>query len=118
MMAIKTFGMIPCLKWTNYLPDPVLTLLNKQPWVGFSLTLPFIHPSSSFLHYTGYLFWLNRLWINSISSTIYYICWSHFYAKKRFKNDPPFVYEKLLRMFEDQIIGDGFIGIREKKQDP
>jgi len=53
MMVIKTFGNIPCLKWGTYLPDPLLTLLNKQPWVGFSITLPFIHPSSTFLHYTG-----------------------------------------------------------------
>ena len=57
---MKTFGMLPILKWGTYLPDPVFSVINYSPWVGFSTTLPLIHPSATFLHYTGHFYVLNK----------------------------------------------------------
>lgn len=57
-LVMKNFA-IPNLKWSTYLPDPIITILLQYPW-DLSSSLPGYHPSSRFLIKTGHKFVVNR----------------------------------------------------------
>jgi hypothetical protein len=48
------------LRWFSFMPDPVISTLNYQPW-DHSTTLPLFHPNADLLHFTGHKHFIQRL---------------------------------------------------------
>lgn len=42
---------LPTLKWGIYLPDPILSIVNWQPWTDYSMTLPSVFPLPKWILY-------------------------------------------------------------------
>lgn len=39
---------LPFIKWTSYMPEPMVTVFNHSPW-DMAMALPTMHPSGDFL---------------------------------------------------------------------
>ena len=113
-MIANTVG-VSTLRFTSYLPDPLLVATAFAPWTGYGITLPIIHPSTDFLTYFGHLFVVNRLIINTVGTMMNFMFNHVGYPKRRFSADPQFVMDKYDKIGRDLVIGDGYPGIRELK---
>jgi len=60
---------LPVVKWATYLPDPILTLINYNPW-DLSSNLPVLHPFPNWLGKVGHFHITSRLLINHVVAII------------------------------------------------
>lgn len=106
---------LPVVKWLTYQPDPILTLINRNPW-DMSTNLPVVHFSPTMLHSLGHLHVLNRALNNAFGLATNFVYNHVAYPASRFSGDKDaaLAHSKTL---EDTVVGDGFIGIREQKQE-
>lgn len=112
----RRFG-LPTLKWFTYMPDPLFTVSNFHPFTDISTSMPLLAAVPQFLPY-GPMFVLNRLTTHFSSCLINFFFYDVFFSRLRFAFDSPEVQRNYDRLMEDVVVGDGFYGMREKKQDP
>jgi hypothetical protein len=102
------------LRWFSFMPDPLISTFNYQPW-DHSTTLPLFHPNADLLHSTGHKHFIQRLIYQVAPNFIYYIYNYIVVNPLRFNNVQSRDVQRKLN--QDIFIGDGFPGIRDLKQE-
>ena len=113
----KLFGH-PIIRWLNYQPDPVMSVANYQPWVGYGATLPSLFPAPIWIMYDwGHLNVISRL-VADLHHGLQYVMITYlFYGRYRFMYDSPEAIAAHSKLMEDITAGDGIYGMRDIKQD-
>ena len=115
----KSLYGIPVLKWGMYLPEPIISAMNWHPWSEYSITLPSVYPFPKWIMYDlGHESLLFRATHNLFHRLMYYNIAVVSYGRWRFNSDSDRVKADYERLMEDVMVGDGFNGMRELKQDP
>lgn len=109
MFWTKNLFKLPTLKWFTYMPDPLLSVNNFHPLTDVATTMPLfsIPPLLPF----GSYFFINRMAAHISGNVLHFSIYNYYYPRSRYE----IAYDHLM---EDVVVGDGFIGIRDKKQDP
>ena len=97
---------IPALRWTSYLPDPVLSIVGQMP-LETSTIKPSSHFSNSLIHKLGPSHIFNRFVHHMFSNVVHFMFLQVFYPESRLGD---YSYH-----FSNSIIGDGITGYREMK---
>jgi hypothetical protein len=108
---------LPVVTWQNYLPEPITSVVNGYPW-DMSSGLPSFNPSSRILQSFGHKSVFNRAIENAIGNVFYYVyhgVTNVFYSQTRFNTEEKSAF--IDRLQEDHVVGDGFHGIRDSKQE-
>lgn len=100
------------VKWSAFLPDPPIMVLNNQPW-DTSSNLPLVVPFPNYLHDYGFDSLVSRAIINQVGNMMQFVFYSVFYPKSRYTT--PEARLARLQIREDVMVGDGVMGIRERK---
>lgn len=58
------------MKWSSFLPDPLITIFNNHPW-DMSSTLPLFHPAGDLLHNTGHFHLIQRTIMQLAPTALY-----------------------------------------------
>ena len=74
---------LPVVKWATYLPDPVIGVINYNPW-DLSSNLPLMHPFPNWLGKVGHFHITNRMLINSAANMIKILFYDILYPERRF----------------------------------
>jgi len=82
-VLISKIHNLPVVKWASYLPDPVLTLVNCNPW-DMSSNLPVFHPLPTLLGKVGHFHITSRAIINNVGVMANFMFNHVFYPNSRF----------------------------------
>jgi len=103
---------LPVVKWSAFLPDPPIMAMNNQPW-DLSTNLPLIAPFPNYLHDYGYDSLISRAIINQMGNMMHLILQCVIYPKSRYITPEARLARHQIR--EDVMVGDGVMGIRDRK---
>ena len=115
-LICKSLG-LPYLQWGVYLSEPLLTVSQGRPTYDEAINLPAFHPSGTLLKKTGHMHPLNRFIDGAVCRFINYFYWLILYPRWRFWNDDQKTNSLYDKINTDLVLGDGYLGIRERKQD-